>query len=550
MSRFTIAQGYFQRDGERFVPMGVNYWPASCGVEMWQAWPEREISQDLSLVRRLRLNTVRFFLRWQDFEPAAGRYAGAMFRRLDQMLQWCAAEGIAAQPSLFVGWMSGGIFYPNWVTPGEMFRDRTLRQRAVAFAAQAAAVCSRHADTVLAVDQGNELCCLPDSARAMPAEVAAWCGEVSQAIRRAFPSAVIISGNDQGQICADNGWRLGAQPGCDCHSMHGYPYSGWHSVRFDGMTDPLAQSLLPFYLKCARAFGPVMLQEFGTLATADAPACSRYLRGMLPNAAAAGANGFLWWCLRDIGARGHPYQKNAFEGGMGLVDARGRIKSGAQAFLDFARGKPGRKPPAPAAWVYWPKEYYARDNPLNPGNEPRSSSRRMALAHFGLQSAGLQVGVARWDQLPTPRAGAVVYVAGAALTAGEAAALAEWVRGGGRLILSGVSATAWGTEQAQLIGADLGDFRRPAALGVKALGARWDFRHFLGDVCPGVVLRAAQVLASRRRVPLLLRHRLGKGCVVTSLPAAEDDFALLSDDPGVRSRWLRWYPAIVRATAR
>ncbi len=30
------ADGYFRRDGDLFVPVGVNYWPASTGVHMWQ----------------------------------------------------------------------------------------------------------------------------------------------------------------------------------------------------------------------------------------------------------------------------------------------------------------------------------------------------------------------------------------------------------------------------------------------------------------------------------------------------------------------------------
>jgi MoaA/NifB/PqqE/SkfB family radical SAM enzyme len=69
-------EGFFSRGGERLVPVGVNYWPASCGVEMWQAWPEDEIRHDLDVVRDLGLNCVRFFLRWQEFEPAEGRYDG------------------------------------------------------------------------------------------------------------------------------------------------------------------------------------------------------------------------------------------------------------------------------------------------------------------------------------------------------------------------------------------------------------------------------------------------------------------------------------------
>jgi hypothetical protein len=44
--------GYFARaeSGERFTPIGVNYWPGSCGVELWQRWPEAEIQHDLDVL--------------------------------------------------------------------------------------------------------------------------------------------------------------------------------------------------------------------------------------------------------------------------------------------------------------------------------------------------------------------------------------------------------------------------------------------------------------------------------------------------------------------
>ncbi len=30
--------GYYSRRGQRVIPVGVNYWPGSCGVELWQRW--------------------------------------------------------------------------------------------------------------------------------------------------------------------------------------------------------------------------------------------------------------------------------------------------------------------------------------------------------------------------------------------------------------------------------------------------------------------------------------------------------------------------------
>ena len=71
--------GYFARGRGRVTPVGVNYWPASRGVEMWRMWPAAEIQRDLDLTRALGLNCVRFFLRWEDFEPQPGRYDPACF---------------------------------------------------------------------------------------------------------------------------------------------------------------------------------------------------------------------------------------------------------------------------------------------------------------------------------------------------------------------------------------------------------------------------------------------------------------------------------------
>lgn len=101
---YTLApEGDFRKNGERYIPVGVNYWQTSCGVEMWQQWPADEIRRDLDLLAEMGLDCIRFFLRWQDFEPVAGGYDQKQFERLRQFVGWCAERGIAAHPSLFVG---------------------------------------------------------------------------------------------------------------------------------------------------------------------------------------------------------------------------------------------------------------------------------------------------------------------------------------------------------------------------------------------------------------------------------------------------------------
>jgi endo-1,4-beta-mannosidase len=546
------SDGYFTRGAERIVPVGVNYWPASCGVEMWQAWPEKEIQRDLDLVQSLGLNCVRFFLLWQDFEPRSGHYNRNAFRRLGAMLRWCRARGLYAQPSLFVGWMSGGIFWPEWKEARNFFTDRFMRRRACAFAAQAASVCAQYRDCVIAVDQGNEICCLPECLDAPPDAVASWCAEVNAAVRRAFPGVLIISGNEQMQVTADTGWRLGWQPGCDLYSMHTYPNSAWHSLRFDGMTDPLGQSLLPFYLKCARAFGPVMAQEFGTLFTAG-PGCDDYLQTVLPAAWDAGANGFLWWCLRDIAAKCHPYEKNAFEGGMGLVDERDQVKPALRRFMKFAASLATRHSAIthqPDVALYWPRHYYNRANALNPGNEPRALSRRLIIAHFTLEALGQSVGIVRGDQSLKGVRARTIVVTGAFLTAGEASALADWVRNGGRLVWHGVEAMTFGPAASELLGAVPIDFCAPRAEKIRAFGRVWSFRDFARDIFVQMKPLTARIVAkdSAGR-PVLLFHRLGRGSVAACLAQPDETFAAQSDDRSARRRWQQWYRGMLALTS-
>jgi hypothetical protein len=541
-------QGYFTQSGRRIFPLGVNYWPASCGVEMWQAWPAAEIRRDLDLLRELGFNCVRFFLRWQDFEPKAGRYSATAFRRLAEFLGWCKERQLITQPTLMVGWMSGGIFWPEWKQGRNLFSHPYMVRRATAFATKAARVCARFPTAVLAIDQGNELCCLPDCTEAPPAAITTWCEVMSRAIRRGYPAALVISGNEQNQIVTDNGWRFGSQPGCDLYSMHAYPNSAWHSLSFDGMTDPLAQSLLPFYTRCARAFGPVMVQEFGTIFTIG-QCCDEYLRAILPSCQQAGANGFLWWSLRDFDAEGHPYNKNAFEGPLGLVGADDRVKKVLGYFRQFAREMPAR--PVPVidegdVAIYWPRHYYLRDDPLNPGNDPRALSRRMAVANFTLSQLGHRVGIVRGDRPLSGISAHTIVIAGAALTASEVSALIAWVKEGGRLVWHGIDVTTWGDALSELVGASPADLCAPRADGVAAFGANWDFHDFPRHTFLNVLPAQARVAAADHRGrPVVLHHALGRGAVAACLPQPDDTFAARSDDRAGRERWARWYTGML-----
>jgi hypothetical protein len=537
-------KGYFSLAGRRVVPIGVNYWPASCGVEMWPRWPAAEIQHDLDVIQSLGLNTIRFFLRWQDFEPEAGQYDPAMFERLEQILGWCSQREIFAQPSLFVGWMSGGIFHPPWREGRNLFADPFMVERATVFAQKAAAVIAPFHAHLLGIDLGNELDCLPDSQEAPPGTIIHWCRTISQAIRSEYPACLIVSGTSENPSAGDSGWRLGQQPGTDFYSVHGYPVPGWHPVDFDGMTDPFCQSFLPIYTKLTRAFGPVLVQEFGTLVTFGEQQQDPYLRAVLPASWEAGANGFLWWCLRDITARVHPYVKGRVESTLGLVDGQDHVKPGLEYVVEFARSLPDRATPDTArgdVGLYFPRHFYLRENPLNPGNVPHQLCRWLLVAHFLLEQLGHTVRIVRGDQ-PLDSTLHTMVIPGARLGSDEAEALEAWVSAGNKLIWHGQDSHSWGQEYIRLLGARPVDYRPARPVEVTAFGDAWTFAGYPRGIRVEVVPETATIIArDEQHLPLVLTNRVGQGVINYALPLVEEAIASVAGDRGLRDRWQAWY---------
>lgn len=538
------SSGYFQRDRTRFIPVGVNYWPGSCGVELWQAWPAAEIQNDLDVVARLGLNTVRFFLRWQDFEPAPGVYADGIFDHLAQMLAWCRERGLAAQPALFVGWMSGGIFWPDWRQERNLYTDPFMVERSIAFARRAATLIVKYDDTLLGIDLGNELSCLPDDRTAPPSSVVRWCEAITRAIRSAYPEALIVSGTDHNTVTSDTGWRLGQMPGTDYYSMHSYPVPAWQPVAFDGMTDPLCQSLLPTYTGFGRAFGPVLLQEFGTIVTFGARQQDAYLRSILPACWAAGANGFLWWCLRDIAAPIHPYLRNGFEGTLGLVDQADQIKPGLEYFVEFAAAVatlPDPECTSSPLGFYIPEHYYPVDNPASTGQTPHELSVYLTLARH-LAAGSVKAWQVVRGGLPIPEAVKTLIVPGALLPVNEAEMITDWVKAGGCLVWHAPDPVNWGPAYIRLLGAKPVDYYSPCPIQVHAFGKEWHFDRFPRSIQVEVEPTTASVLGrDNKGRPVVLTNQVGQGRVTYALPCVEEAIAAVSGDRELRQAWQDWY---------
>ncbi len=542
--------GYFQRAGQRFYPTGFNYWPGSCGVALWQAWPDAEIRHDFALVAATPgFNTLRVFLRWMDFEPEPGKYDGKIFERLRQLIHWADAAGIFLQPSLFVGFMSGGVFWPEWKR-GNVFSDAFMRERGVAFTEKVCGILAEIPELLVGVDLGNELCCLAESSQASPAEVIAWCGDITAAVRRRLPGVPVISGNEQNQVINDTGWRFGEQPGTDLLSMHGYPVPGWHALGFDGMTDTFAAHLLPFYTRCARAFAPVMLQEFGTIVTFGPEQQDVYLRRMLPAARAAGANGYLWWCMRDFSTDIHPYHRVPKERDLGFFDDADRIKPGLAYFQKFCQGLEDCEEEAENGEhaVLWPRQFYPRDNPFNPGNAPVTVSSRMALTAYMLERVTQSPTAVVRSPAQADEAGVrMVWVTGVALQLQEWRDWAEWVRRGGHLVILGVDTVLLTRDVCEDLGFYPVDYRAPNPVTAELDGTAYTFTRFPRNIRLQIRVEGATVLLrdQSEEIPLCLRSEPGEGSIVSFLPHLEDVVLDHSGDPRKRDAILPWYDWLI-----
>jgi endo-1,4-beta-mannosidase len=98
--------------------LGLNYWPVSSAMYWWRHFDATEVAQDFARIRAAGFDTVRFFLRWEDFQPTPGRVEAAMLTHLVTVADIAAHHALALMPTLFTGHMSGVNWIPPWaLTP-------------------------------------------------------------------------------------------------------------------------------------------------------------------------------------------------------------------------------------------------------------------------------------------------------------------------------------------------------------------------------------------------------------------------------------------------
>jgi endo-1,4-beta-mannosidase len=393
--------------------LGVNYWPRRSAMAMWRRFDAGEVREDFARIAGLGLDAVRFFLRWDDFQPHPDTMDARMLERLETVVELAAAAGLRTMPTLFCGHMSGVNWLPAWsldpATPHGRFRTIAgdaespygvgdiyagpLLDAQLAFARAVGARLREH-PAVIAWDLGNEFSNLREPASA--ADAAEWSRRLTAALHDA--SALPVTAGTHGEdLTRDRGIRLASL--CapfPFATMHGYSvYSGFARDRLD-------PEVVPFLAMLAASFSfePVLFSEFGNptcppgkrspyerVALPDEPpnptiapddpefapyAClsedevAAYCTNVLERLHADGRLGAYWWCWADYAdaLRGEPpFDRAPHELTFGIVRGDGSEKPVAAALAAFARRQRDVLPPRDMPMIA--AEYYYRTLPTS-----------------------------------------------------------------------------------------------------------------------------------------------------------------------------------------
>jgi endo-1,4-beta-mannosidase len=370
----------------RFL-LGINYWPRSSAMYMWQRFNIDEIGDDIARIKELGLDVVRFFLMWEAFQPEHNAMDAQALRRFDAIMEKIAAAGLRAMPTLFCGHMSGVNWLPAWTLEREptqgRFRtiaggtvvDRSIGDfyadpdllRAQVFFAQRVGERMRDHPALLAWDLGNEFSNL--RVPATPNDAAQWSARLTDALVEAS-GAPVTAGMHGEDFDHDRNLRPSsiAAPWVFA-TMHGYSvYSAFARDRLD-------TNVVPFLCQLQQSFSrkAVLFTELGNPECppgqnkVDGFAClqedemAAYARGAIDRLHARGALGAFWWCWADYDpslADLPPFDRAPHELRFGVIRSDRSFKPVAQALSQFAREARTVVEPLPAP-IAGETEHYA-----------------------------------------------------------------------------------------------------------------------------------------------------------------------------------------------
>lgn len=96
--------------------LGVTYWPRRSGFRWWSTFDRGEARDELAHIAAVGLDSVRFCLRWEDFQSAPQRMNSASLRAFEQALDVAAEARLQVVAVLFPVAIGGALHLPRWAS--------------------------------------------------------------------------------------------------------------------------------------------------------------------------------------------------------------------------------------------------------------------------------------------------------------------------------------------------------------------------------------------------------------------------------------------------
>jgi len=332
----------FLKDGKFFI--GCNYWASHAGTNMWRDWRPEVIQRDFALLAEAKIQYLRVFPLWSDFQPIKMHRRGAgipkeirmgeeplpfteagragvsqeMADRFEMLCDLARKYDLKLVVGLLTGWMSGRMHVPPLLEDMDVLRDPRAIKWQIKFVKYMVNRFKSH-PAIVAWDLGNECNCMGQVRNSEEGYV--WASAIAMAIQTRDRTRPVISGmhgsfpeaefraQDLGEIL-------------DVLCTHPYPLFTAHC-----MTDPITEqkSVLHAAAETVLYRGlsgkPAFVEEAGTHGPfiASEENAAAYLNTVLHLLWSHNCLGLMWWCGFDQLALKHtPYDWEAMERELGL----------------------------------------------------------------------------------------------------------------------------------------------------------------------------------------------------------------------------------------
>jgi len=341
LTKVSLDNHYFTRDGRAFLPSGAHWVPATAALDWSIVWDLKDIEADFAKMRDLRFNTVRFDLFWAWFEPRPGSYNAEAFAQLDELIKLAHRYEIYLHPTLFIG---GEVGEAYWDVPwrhgrhphadAEMLRLQT--DHATALARR-----YRGEPAILAWDLTDEPPYWIAGSQTTDAMAVNWTRLLAWAIRRADPEALLCVGTAVEDL--SHGPFRPDMIAEEVDFLSAHPYAIYMPDLFpDPMLSERGTYCGAFQTRLSCGAGkPVMIHELGASSAQYTPErIAAFDRTTMYSSLGAGTNGFQLWCYTDAAPetfRRTPYLRAPHETQFGLTTWDRQDRPAGAMLRDFNR---------------------------------------------------------------------------------------------------------------------------------------------------------------------------------------------------------------------